>query len=98
MAVNRWFAGWETEFSAGELRALFAQTGFRVEGAYGSNLFPPVWYRGARRLLLKTGLRLPMYPASGPASRAFRERLRGVLPLSVRLSTSMVIGVLGRKA
>jgi SAM-dependent methyltransferase len=97
MAVDRWFAGWETEFSPGQLRALLEQAGFRVEGAYGCNLFPPVWYRGTRRLLLRAGLRLPMYPWSGPAARGFRERVRAVIPLPVRLSTSMVIGLLGRK-
>ena len=97
MAVDRWFAGWETEFSAGELRVLLEKAGFEVVGAYGANLFPPVWYRGARRVLLKTGLRLPMHPFSSPEVRRVRERLRAAMPLRMRLATSMVIGLLGRK-
>ena len=98
MAVDRWFAGWETEFSAGELRALMEQAGFAIEGCYGCNLFPPVWYRGVRRTLLKAGVRLPMQPLSSPALTRARESLRDAVPHRVRLATSMVIGCLGRKA
>ncbi|MDH4036664.1 MAG: class I SAM-dependent methyltransferase [Candidatus Krumholzibacteria bacterium] len=98
MAADRWFAGWETEFSAGELRGLMERAGFTVEGFYGENLFPPVWYRGVRRTLLKVGVRLPMYPLSSPAMARARASLRGAVPQGVRLATSMVIGCLGRKA
>jgi len=95
MAMNKWFAGWETEFSAGELSALMRGVGFEIVGAYGENLFPPVWYRGARRVLLKAGVRLPMHPSPG-VTRA-RDAARRAVPQPVRLATSMVIGVLGRK-
>jgi SAM-dependent methyltransferase len=95
MAANRWFAGWETEFSAGELSRLMRDAGFEITGAYGSNLFPPVWYRGARRVLLKAGVRLPMQPS--PAAHRMRESVRGAIPHPVRMATSMVIGVMGRK-
>jgi SAM-dependent methyltransferase len=97
MAVDRWFAGWETEFSAGELRGLMQEAGFTIEGFYGENLFPPVWYRGARRTLLRAGIRLPMHPLSSPALTRARTTVRNALPLGVRLATSMVIGCLGRK-
>ncbi len=95
MAVDKWFAGWETEFSARELESLMRAAGFEVVGSYGENLFPPVWYRGARRVLLKAGIRLPMNP-SPPVARA-RATARRMLPHRMRLATSMVIGVLGRK-
>jgi SAM-dependent methyltransferase len=95
MAANHWFAGWETEFSAVELSRLLRQAGFEITGAYGSNLFPPVWYRGVRRVLLRAGVRLPMQPS--PAVHRARERMRGAIPQSVRMATSMVIGVMGRK-
>lgn len=95
MAANRWFAGWETEFSSGELSRLMRESGFEITGAYGSNLFPPVWYRGVRRVLLKAGVRLPMQPS--PAAHRLRENMRNVIPHPVRMSTSMVIGVMGRK-
>ena len=95
MAVDKWFAGWETEFSAGELSRLLRDAGFEVVGAYGENLFPPVWYRGARRVLLKAGVRLPMHPS--PAVVRARATARRAIPHDVRMATSMVIGVLGRK-
>jgi SAM-dependent methyltransferase len=97
MAVDRWFAGWETEFSAGELRALMQEAGFDVEALYGENLHPPVWYRGARRMLLTVGIRLPMFPLSSPGMTRWRTSLREAVPPRVRLATSMVIGCLGRK-
>jgi len=95
MALDKWFAGWETEFSAGELSALIREAGFEIEGAYGENLFPPVWYRGVRRVALKAGVRLPMHPAPGLVWA--RNAARHSVPLRVRLATSMVIGCLGRK-
>lgn len=98
MALDRWFAGWETEFSAGELDALMEAAGFQVVARYGSNLFPPVWYRGARRVLLKLGIRLPMYPLSSSLRRWARRLAQDSVPVRVRLATSMVIGCLGRKA
>jgi SAM-dependent methyltransferase len=97
MAVNRWFAGWETEFSAGELASLMRQAGFELTGEYGTNLFPPVWYRGLRRVLLKGGVRLPMEPLSSPGARRIRERMRDSVPHRVRMNTSMVIGLMGKK-
>lgn len=97
MFVDRWFAGWETEFSYRELYALLADAGFDVEGAYGRNLFPPVWYRGLRKVALRGGLRLPMEPVRYRTFRSVREAFYRAVPLGVRLSTSMVIGCLGRK-
>jgi len=97
MAVDRWFAGWETEFSAGELLSLMEEAGFTVEAWYGDNLYPPVWYRGLRRVLLGTGIRLPMFPLSSPGMTRWRDSVRGAVPQRIRLATSMVIGCLGRK-
>jgi len=93
--MDKWFAGWETEFSVGQLQSLLRAAEFEVIAAYGANLFPPVWYRGARRVLLKAGVRLPMNPS--PAAVRARNAARRVVPQRVRLTTSMVIGVLGRK-
>jgi SAM-dependent methyltransferase len=98
MAANRWFAGWETEFGARELANLMREAGFDITGEYGTNLFPPVWYRGVRRVLLKGGVRLPMRPLSSPAAQRMRDLMRDSVPHRVRMNTSMVIGVMGRKA
>jgi ubiquinone/menaquinone biosynthesis C-methylase UbiE len=97
MFFDRWFAGWETEFSVRELEELVADTGFEVVDTYGHNLYPPVWYRGIRRVLLGVGLRLPMYPFDSSFMRSLRAGLRRLLPRQLRLSTSMVIACFGRK-
>jgi len=97
MFFDKWFAGWETEFSLAELEHLVTDAGFEVDSTYGHNLYPPIWYRGMRRVLLKAGLRLPMQPFSGAFFSGLRRGLRGMLPHRFRLSTSMVIGCLGRK-
>lgn len=98
MFVDRWFAGWETEFSTRELEVLLEQAGFDVEASYGRNLFPPVWYRGLRKVALRGGIRLPMQPVPDDAFRRFREGVYRMVPHRARLSTSMVIGCLGRKS
>jgi len=97
MFFDRWFAGWETEFSVSELKKVVADGGFEIAGFYGRNLFPPVWYRGVRKILLKTGLHLPMYPLNSAFFRAVRRGFLQAVPDSVIHSTSMVIGCLGRK-
>jgi SAM-dependent methyltransferase len=97
MAFGRWFAGWETEFTVGELRRLVEDQGLEVIGFYGHNQSPPIWYRGLRRILLKTGVRLPMYPR-GPGGLAdVRRKLGSTVPDRIKLNTAMVIGCLARK-
>ncbi|MCH7548178.1 MAG: class I SAM-dependent methyltransferase [Candidatus Krumholzibacteriota bacterium] len=93
MFLDRWFAGWETEFSVRELEKLVADQGFEIVGMYGHNLYPPIWYRALHKLLLRAGIRIPMNP---PGS-GFVNGVRRLIPPSVRLSTSMVIGCLGKK-
>lgn len=95
--LDKWFAGWETEFSVAELQGLVRETGFDLAHTYGHNLYPPIWYRGVRRVVRKAGLKLPMYPlGEGPFDR-FRRLVKDMLPDSVALNTSMVIGCVGRK-
>jgi SAM-dependent methyltransferase len=40
MKRGRWFAGWETEFSLGELERLMMACGGRIVGSYGYGYFP----------------------------------------------------------
>ncbi|UCH84757.1 MAG: hypothetical protein JSW50_03430, partial [Candidatus Latescibacterota bacterium] len=95
--MGRWFAGWETEFTVSGLSRLIEERGLRVVGIYGHNPSPPIWYRGLRRILLKTGLRLPMYP-KGPGILAGVRRLLGsAVPNKIKLNTAMVIGCLAEK-
>jgi SAM-dependent methyltransferase len=97
--LNRWFAGWETEFSPAELEGLLAGVGLEVARTYGDWMVPGLWYRALRKMVLtRTGVRLPMYPDPlpplGRAAAAWRNwfgRRRA------SLYTTPTIGVVGRK-
>jgi hypothetical protein len=99
IAVNRWFAGWETQFTVPELERLVAGSGLEVTRSYGDWMVPGLWYRVTREVLKRGfGLRLPLHPR-GPAAwsrgwEALRARLRG---RRWALHTCHVIGTVGRK-
>ncbi len=98
MFFDRWFAGWETEFGVGELERRLEEAGFEVVDGYGHNLFPPVWYRALRRVALRAGIRLPMHPLPEAIVAPVRGLLDRVMPKRWRMGTSMVIGILARRA
>lgn len=97
MILGRWFAGWETEFTVGGLKRLVEDQGLEVIGFYGHNQSPPIWYRGLRRIFLKTGLRLPMYPKGPGFLTGILGALGSVVPKKIKLNTAMVIGCIARK-
>jgi ubiquinone/menaquinone biosynthesis C-methylase UbiE len=97
MFLDKWFAGWETEFSPRELEAMVEASGFDVVASYGHNLYPPIWYRGVRKVLARGGPKLPMYPLNSPRFRKVRSAAKSALPHRLVLNTSMVIGCIGRK-
>lgn len=98
MAIGRWFAGWETEYSPRELERLIESHSFSIVSSFGEWFNPPIWYRMLRRAVLRLGFRLPMYP------RAFvfiRNRFGGVRSFFLKrrwaLYTTVVIGTVARK-
>jgi SAM-dependent methyltransferase len=99
MLFDKWFAGWETEFSITELEARVREVGLVCERSYGDWMVPGLFYRALRKVLLKGGgWRLPMYPRPlpllGPLTQWWRDwfgRQRA------SLYTTIVIGVIGRK-
>jgi SAM-dependent methyltransferase len=93
--LGKWFAGWETEFSVRELRRLVEARGMEILGIYGHNPSPPVWYRGARRIMLRLGLRLPMFPG-GPFG-TFGRFVGSRVPEKIHLNSAMVVGCIARK-
>ncbi len=78
--LNLWFAGWETEFSLGELRKEMQKRGFKIIGYYGDWMYPCLFYRTLREILWKLGIHLPLYPPKVPilwrVRRWLREKLR----------------------
>jgi hypothetical protein len=99
IALNRWFAGWETEYSPGQLEGVIRCAGFRIVRTDGAYFRPGFFYRGLRYVLRKARiLSLPLYPRlprwcdAGP--RWLRARLAGT---RMGLHTYAMISTLGRK-
>ena len=97
IAVDRWFAGWETEFSIGELRGMLRDVGLHTVHEYGDWCVPNLFYRVLRKALLRTSLRLPLQPPMplvGPLLQRGRDALATT---GLPLYTGMNIGCLARK-
>jgi SAM-dependent methyltransferase len=96
---RRWFAGWEREFSVGELQRILQNHGLVVVRSYGEWMYPSLLYRIIREALKKVGVKLPMYPQVGGVITRLRCRIRELaLCRKLALHTSVSIGVIGRKS
>lgn len=99
IAANRWFAGWETQFTPAQLERLCRSTGMDVVRTYGDWMVPGLAYRVVREVLKRgAGVKLPLHPR-GPSWwsagwDAFRAFLRGQ---RWSLWTCHVIGTVARK-
>lgn len=95
---NKWFAGWETEFSIGQLKSLLEQSGFVVNHQYGRWMRPSLLYRIIREVLKKLNIHLPMYPEGFKFTTKLRDGLRSKF-ISKRWAyyTFLDIGVIGKK-
>ena len=97
--ANRWFAGWETQFTVGQLKRRVRESGLEVVRSYGDWMVPGLWYRVVREVGKRGfGARLPLHPR-GPGwwSRGWdgmRARLR---TQRWALHTCHVIGTVGRR-
>lgn len=80
IALDAWFAGWETEFSLGQLSNELEKFGFERIAFYGDWMYPSFFYRTFREILWKIGIHLPLYPPKIPilwrVRRYLREKLR----------------------
>ena len=97
--VNGWFAGWETQFTVGQLERLVRESGLEVTRSYGDWMVPGLWYRVAREILKRgLGVRLPLHPR-GPAawSGAWDSLRAGLRGRRWALHTCHVIGTVGRR-
>lgn len=98
LRADRWFAGWETEFTIGELEARVVEAGYEPVSTYGDWMVPSLAYRLTREAGRKAGLSLPLEPR-GPetfarARRVLRERL--LSPRAARY-VAHTIGVVARR-
>ncbi len=98
IALNKWFAGWETEFSLGQLEKYLKKFGFESIGYYGDWMYPSLFYRTLREVMWKIGVRLPLYPLKVPVLWKIRRTLREKLRRKrIFCYTTLSIGVLAKK-
>jgi len=100
MRMNRWFAGWETEFSYPELRRVVASAGFEVVTSWGYGMRPGLGYRILREVLRNRGIRLPLYPSYGPLNpvvRSWHTFTRWVEARGLGPWIGLTVGVAARK-
>ena len=95
---NKWFAGWETEFSIKQLKKLVIQSGFTIRHEYGSWMRPSLFYRILREILKKIKIKLPLYPSGFKYTRKLRDRLKDrFITKQWAFYTFLDIGVIGQK-
>lgn len=99
IAMNAWFAGWETQYTPSQLKQYLTGHGLSPWSVYGRYFSPSLAYRILREALMRTGLNLPLRPVLFPAFHNFRNRIRTRVENSpLGPMTGVVIGVFARKA
>jgi len=99
IALDKWFAGWETQFTIAELEKLVLAEGLSVARSYGDWMVPGLWYRALRKTVLtRLGRKLPMYPEPIPPLARLGEAWRRAFGRTrLSLYTTPTIGVVARK-
>lgn len=96
--LNKWFAGWETEFSINELTTMLQQNGFVIKHRYGRWMRPSLFYRIIREIFRKINIKLPLYPGGFKITRRIRDSLRKrFIEKNWAFYTFLDIGVVGQK-
>jgi len=98
IAMNKWFAGWETQMTMPQLKKLMSRSGFEITYAYGDWMRPNLFYRILREALLKYGIQLPKYPLENSFYARLKDKiLDSLADKNLAHWTQLSIGVLGRK-
>ncbi len=98
IAFDKWFAGWETEFSFGQLKKSLKKFGFEPIAYYGDWMYPSFFYRTTREILWKFGIKLPLYPFKVPVLWKIRRKIREKLRKTwFGVNTSLAMGIIVRK-
>jgi len=97
ISMNRWFAGWETEYSIRELRTLVERQGFEVTATFGDWMVPGFFYRAFRYTLRPLGLVLPLHPKVFILDRLGNNWRQWFRKTSLAPWTFAMIGVVGKK-
>ena len=96
---NKWFAGWETEYSVKELESMLKNEGVKkIISVYGDWMNPSIFYRILREIFFKFGIKLPLYPKG----IWFIRKMRGWIKDKIKrrrfvFYTFNNIGIIGQK-
>ena len=95
---GKWFAGWETEFTIGQLERMLKKQGLSVVSVYGDWLNPSFFYRMTREALFKAGIKLPLYPPGLGFLKTLRAGIKkSVISNRMMFYTFVNIGIIGKK-
>lgn len=98
IAMDKWFAGWEKQFTMPQLKRLMNDAGFENVYAYGDWMRPNLFYRMLREACFKVNIELPKYPLQGSKYQKVKDALLDAFESkSIMHYTQLSIGVLGRK-
>jgi SAM-dependent methyltransferase len=100
IALGRWFAGWETQYSPRGLERTVERAGFRCVRRYGYGMHPGLAYRMAREVFRPLGLRLPLWPNFGPLQAVYdwwHGLLRRLERSRIGPYVTVTVGVIARK-
>ncbi|MCK5133543.1 MAG: class I SAM-dependent methyltransferase [Candidatus Sabulitectum sp.] len=98
IALNAWFAGWETQYTEKQLSNYLRKHGVEPWSVYGRYFSPSLGYRMIREVLMKIGIKLPMRPVIIAPIHRLRARVREVVQQSwLGPKTTVVIGIFARK-
>lgn len=98
IAMNKWFAGWEREFSIPELDKLLRSLGVAPFYRYGEWMYPSLFYRVVRETMMKAGIKLPLNPTPIKPLTNLRKKIRdSARRTPFALYTSLSCGIVSRK-
>jgi len=98
IAADRWFAGWETQYTPGQLQRVVTGARFDVLDVFGDWMHPSLAYRCARAAMGKAGVSLPKrLPVPHALDRAAERVTRAVMATRPGRLTALSIGLVARK-
>ena len=98
IAMNKWFAGWETQFTMPQLRRLMKNAGLEIVYEYGDWMRPNLIYRIFREIGFKFGIEMPKYPLQGTKYQMLKDKLLDCISrCNISRYTQICIGIVGKK-
>jgi ubiquinone/menaquinone biosynthesis C-methylase UbiE len=98
IACDKWFAGWETQFTMRQLKKLMRNADLKIVHSYGDWMRPNLIYRIFREIGFKFGAEFPKYPLQGTAYQKWKDKMLDCIShCGISNYTQVCIGVIGQK-